>query len=307
MAQVLTTEKTNLQAYLILVVGVMAASMGAIFIRLAQAQDVPSMLIAGGRLSVAVLVLTPMVFRSPAYISQMRGLSQRDLGLIGASGIFLALHFAAWVTSLEHTTVLISLVLVTTTPIWVALLEMLFLRARLSSLVLAGLMVAMMGGVIIGLAGEPDSAANGNQMLGGVLSLIGALAVAVYLVIGRSVRGRLSLTPYIWLVYGTAALILLFIVLINRIPLFGYDPVAYVWILLLGLVPQLIGHSAFNYALAYLPATYISVATQMEPVFGSIVAYFIFTEVPASGQIIGGIVIIAGVMLASIGQGKKSA
>ena len=113
-----TPGSSPLKAYGMLAVAITATSLAAIFIRLAQNEDVPSLLIAAARLTLATLILTPLTLRR--YWSHIEGLSRRDLLLAGLSGMFLALHFAAWVTSLEHTTVLISVVLVSTSPLWVA-------------------------------------------------------------------------------------------------------------------------------------------------------------------------------------------
>lgn len=308
MAQAITEQRTpSLQTYLVLGMGVMAVSLAAIFIRLAQAEEVPSLFIAAGRLIIAALLLTPATLRNPCYVDHVRKLTRQDWLLLITSGVFLAIHFAAWVSSLESTTVLISVVLVTTTPIWVALLEVTFLRTRLSQMVIGGLVIALIGGAIIGTAdlGE-TTVSNGDGTTGAILAIIGAIAVAVYLVIGRKVRAQLPLTPYIWLVYGIAAICLSFVILITQTSITGYSLVGYSWVLALALIPQLIGHSSFNYTLAYLPATYVSVATQSEPVLSALVAYFVFTELPSEGQILGGVVIMVGVLLASLGQSNRS-
>lgn len=294
-------------AYFILVMGVAAVALSAIFVRLAQAEAAPSMVIAAGRLIVAALLLTPAALRSPVYIAQMRSLSWRDRGLVVVSGVFLALHFATWVTSLEYTTVLISVVLVTTTPIWVALLEVFVLRARLSRPVIIGLVIAVTGGAVIGISGANGAESGGNTLIGGLLSLAGAVTVAVYLIIGRKLRADLALTPYIWLVYGIAALLLLGAMLVTGIPAGGYSIAAYGWILAMGLIPQLIGHSSLNYALAYLPATYVSLATQLEPVLSAAAAMIIFAEIPAPMQFVGGLVIMCGVILATLGGTRPGA
>jgi len=301
-----TLSKSNespLQAYFILAMGVAAVSLAAIFIRLAQDEAVPSIVIAGGRLLIAALILTPAVLRRPDYVQQITTLNRRDFGLALVSGFFLAMHFASWVTSLEYTTVLISVVLVVTTPIWVGLLEVFFLNARLSRPIIIGLVVALIGGVIIGLSGSTEiSSDSDDQILGAVLSIIGAITVSVYLVIGRKLRGHLALTPYIWLVYSCAATVMLIIIGLRSAPILGHGVDGYLWILALGLIPQLIGHSSLNYALAYLPATYVSMATQLEPLLSALVAYFIFTEIPSGGQVVGGFVIIVGVSLATYAQ-----
>lgn len=303
---ILSLQRSVWNAYFVLGVGVVATSSAATLIKLAQAADVPSIFIASGRLTIAALILTPAMLHNENYRNQIRSLSRSDLRLTLWSGVFLAIHFAAWVSSLKYTTVLISIVLVSTTPLWVALLEVLFLKARLSRLIIGGLVIAFIGGLVIGLSGTNASQAEGgNDLQGALLSLIGAFAVAVYLIIGRRVRSRLTLAPYIWLVYGTAALSLLAVLTVTRTAVLGYELKGYVWILALALFPQLVGHSSFNYALAYLPATLVSVAGQMEPVFGSILAIVILSEIPVFGQVIGGVIIILGVLLSTTGSYRQ--
>ncbi len=294
-----------MRAYLGLLVGVAAVSLGAIFIRLAQGEGLPSLTVAAGRLSIAALLLTLMVLRRPDYRAQVRRLERRDVLLILLGGFFLAAHFATWVTSLEYTTVLISVVLVTTTPIWVALLERVFLRTRLPAAVLLGLLIVLIGGTMIAVNGD-DGGVSSRPLLGGTLALLGAVAVAVYLVVGRKLRATLALTPYIWLVYGTGALFLLAGLLLTGTEVAGYSAAGYGWVVAVALMPQLIGHTFLNYALAYLPATYVSISTQLEPVLSTIVAYFVFAEMPGVWQVVGGAIIMTGVLVASVGQSRAS-
>ncbi len=292
--------RAPIHAYFVLLMGIVAASVAATLIRFAQGESIPSLVIAGGRLSIATLILTPALLRQPAHIEQIRDLSMQDRLWTIVSGVFLAVHFASWVTSLEYASVLISLVLVSTSPIWVALLEIAFLKVRLSRLILLGLGLAMLGGMVIGLSGGEAGGSSSEQITGGVLSTIGAISVAVYLVIGRRIRAQLDLTPYVWMVYGTAAILLVVAVLLSGETMFGHSVAGYGWIVLLALVPQLIGHSSFNYALAFLPATFVSVAGQMEPVFGSVVALIVLSEIPTVAQILGGVMIVVGVIMASL-------
>lgn len=296
------TADSNLKAYVILLIGVLAVSLAAIFIRLAQNAGMPSLVIAGGRLAIAALLLTPLTLRNTSYRQQISTLTRREIILLGVSGLFLALHFAAWVTSLEYTTVLISVVIVTTTPIWVALLEYFFLSSRLTRLVMLGLAVSITGSVLINAGQGGDAFSSADTVRGALLAFAGALAVAVYLVIGRNVRARLALFPYIWLVYGIAAIVLAAAVLLTGTPVTGYVSEAYLWLIAVALIPQLIGHSSLNYALGYLPATYVSVATQAEPIASAAIAIAVFSEIPDFWQITGSAIILVGVTLATLGQ-----
>lgn len=295
-----------MRAYTMLALGLLAVSLSSIFIRMAQGEGVPSLVIAAGRLTIAALILTPFALRR--YQRHLRGLRRRDLLLVGVAGIFLGLHFIFWVTSLEHTSVLISVVLVTTSPLWSAGLEAVFLRAPITRLVLGGILLAIVGAVVISLPGADANIALGSSpLLGSGLALAGALAVSVYLVIGRSVRARLPLLPYIWLVYSVAAITALAAVFVTRAPLTGHSPTSYALLLALALIPQLIGHTAFNYVLKYLSATYVGISTQLEPVLSAALALLLFQEMPRPLQLLGSAIVMAGVVLATLGQPNPSA
>lgn len=296
--------RAPLQVFAVVLIGVLATSTAAIFIRYAQGEGLPSLVIAAGRLTLAALLLTPFALR--AHRPELAALTRRDLVLGAASGFFLAIHFATWIASLEYTSVLISVVFVSTSPLWVALLELFFLRVRLGALVWFGLIIALIGGIAIGTAGGGGDDVGSNPVLGGALALAGAVAIAVYLVIGRKLRAKLSLLPYIWAVYGFAALFLIAFVIVAGLPITGYSPNGLIWIILLALVPQLVGHSSFNYALRYLSATFISIATQMEPIASAILALLIFREQPTAAQVVGSLAILAGVLLAIWGQNRDS-
>lgn len=279
-------------AWIALLVGVLAVSTSAVIIKQAQNEGVPSLVIAAFRLTLATLILTPLTLmrHRPA----LRGLTRRDWMLLGTSGVFLALHFATWISSLEYTSVLISTVLVTTTPLWVSALEVIFLKARLNRWIMLGIFECLVGGMAIGLTGAEGGGAN-NPILGGTLALIGAMTVAVYMVIGRSVRSRLALLPYIWVVYGCAALTLLAITGIRGLSFTGYSNDAYIYLVLAALIPQMIGHSSFNFAVKYLPATYIGIVTQLEPIVSSGIAFFLLKEQPTITQVIASALILFGV------------
>lgn len=297
-----------------LLAGISAASTAAIFIRFAQHEGAPSIVIAAARLTIASLILAP--FALTRYRSDLRQLRRREWVLALLSGLFLALHFATWITSLEFTTVASSVVLVSTTPLWVAILAPLVLRERLGTVAVVGLILAMTGGVIVGLS---DACAwqagaiscpplrtffGGRAFLGDFLALAGAWMAAGYMLVGRKLRAKMELIPYIFVVYGMASVVLMIIMLgMGESPL-GLPPLAYLWFALLALVPQLFGHSTFNWALKYLPASLVSVTLLGEPVGSTILAYFIFQEQPGWMKIGGAMLILAGIWLAARGENK---
>lgn len=294
------SKQRPITVYLVLAGGVLALSFAAIFIRSAQTEGVPSLVIAASRLLIAALLLTP--FTLQGHRPALGGLSRRGWGLLVASGVFLAMHFAFWVSSLEYTSVLISVTLVTTTPIWTALLELFVLKTRLRLTLIVGLIIALVGGVMIGIetGAAVETPSGSNLLLGAALSLAGAVTVAVYLTIGRKMREGLALLPYIWVVYGTAGLALAGVLVAMRIPVLGYSWQGYAYLLALGTIPQLIGHTTMNYAVKYVSATYVSIATKLEPIGSAILAFYLFSEVPNQWQIIGSGVILVGVVIASL-------
>lgn len=301
-ATVSPPAKIPLQAYLVIAIGVLAVSLASILIKLAQAEGIPSPLVAASRLTIASLVLTPITFRR--YRQEISSLQSSQLILAAVSGLFLAIHFATWVKSFEYTSVLVGVVLVNTNPLWSAILEIIFLRARLGRWIIIGLVAGITGSIIVALPASGSLQFEANA--GSILALIGAFAVAVYFVIGRNLRATLSLIPYIWLVYSCAAVFLLILVAITGTPVLGYSLNGYLLLIATALIPQLVGHSSLNFALRYFPASYVGIAAQLEPVLSAIVAFLIFTEIPTSIQIIGSVIILCGVIFASVGQTQKS-
>jgi drug/metabolite transporter (DMT)-like permease len=202
-------------------------------------------------------------------------------------------------------------VLVTTAPLWVALLSPIFLKDKLTKWILIGVFVSLAGSVIVGLSSNCEIVGiqltcnnlgfslHGREFLGDMMALAGAFLSAGYLIVGRKVREKISLQSYIFSVYSTAAIILVMVVLITGEKVVGYTSASYLWLLLLAIVPQVIGHSSFNWALKYLPAAYVAIALLGEPI-GTISLTMIFLkESPKLLEILGGIFILAGITLAT--------
>lgn len=290
-------------------IAILAVSTASIFIKLAQA-EAPSLVIAAVRLTLASLALAP--FALVRHKEELRSLTRREWTLAALAGLFLSVHFAAWITSLEYTTIVSSVVLVSTGPLWVALLSPVFLKETPTRWVWIGMTLALLGGIVVGLG---DSCAltdsrlacppladllAGSAFFGNFLALLGAWTVAGYLMIGRRLRARVSLVPYIFVVYGIAAGALIVYMLSAGETPFGYPPVTYLWMLCLALIPQLVGHSTYNWALRHMPASLVSVTTLGEPIGSAILAMIILNEIPSAMTLIGGALILAGIYLASV-------
>jgi len=291
-----------------LIIAVLTTSTASIFIRFAQAAGAPSLVIAAVRLTIATLILAPIALLR--YRDELTKLTRKDLILGTISGTFLAIHFATWISSLEYTSVASSVVFVSTGPLWVATLSPLMLNEQLTRVAIIGLVLALVGGTAIGLSDaciiqnglqcpELSHILEGRAVWGNFLALCGAFAVSGYLIIGRKVRAKMSLIPYIFLVYGMSAIVLnIFMFASNQTPV-GLSTIAYGWIFLLAVIPQLIGHSMFNWLLKYLSATMVAVTTLSEPIGSAVLAYIFLEESPALAVVIGGALILFGIYLTS--------
>jgi drug/metabolite transporter (DMT)-like permease len=291
--------------YIVLAIGLLAVSSASIMIRLAQAENVPSLVISAWRVGLATLVLTPIVFTR--YRADLARFDRKQIGLMLLGGLLLAIHFASWITSLEYTSVIASVVLVTANPLWVALMAPIFLRERLSKVTVGAILVAFVGATLIATAGGAGTAPHQESpMLGNGLAVLGAITVAGYFIIGRRLRATIPTIPYIWMTYGAAAIVLLAIVLIMGLPLAGLSSRAYLWMTLLALLPQLIGHSSYAYALGYLSAAYVSLTVLGESIGSTILAAILLHEQPAAPQLFGSALILLAVFVASREETKSS-
>jgi len=284
-------SKPTIRPYLVITTGIVAVSFASIFIRLAEA---PSLVIAASRLTIASLILAPVALIKSK--DELRALTKADLGLALLSGLFLGLHFATWISSLEYTSVASSVVFVSTSPMFVGLASHFLLKERVSRQMFAGIAVSVLGGMIVGYG---DFGLGARELFGDLLALAGAVAVSGYLLVGRKLRRHLSLLSYIFLVYATAAAFLIAVCLVAGHTFSGYPRQTYLMFVLLAVVPQIIGHSSYNWALKYLPATFVGVGTLGEPVGSTILAYFILNETPTLAKIGGGALILAGIYVSS--------
>lgn len=288
--------------YAVLGTALLIVSSAAILIRVAQAEGVPSISIAAWRLTIAAAILWPIAFvKAP---KEIRAFRKQDWLFGAAAGLFLAVHFAAWISSLAHTSVASSLALVSTNPVWIALVSWLLLREKPGVWLMIGIAAAIAGSALIFLSDArlADSVSGPNPMLGNTLALLGSLTVCGYLLIGRRLRTNMSLLPYIWLVYSSAAVVLMIAAIANGAALSGFSSLAWVCLFGLAIGPQLLGHSAFNWALKHVSATFIAIVILGEPIGSAVLAWLIFDERFAPLQFAGFAMLLAGIYLASKGE-----
>lgn len=283
--------RSSYRARALLPIGLAAISFASIFIKVCEA---PPLIIAAYRVSLATIVL--LLFTLPGTLRELRRLGRREILPSILAGIFLCFHFAFWVTSLKYTSVASSVIFVTTNPIFVALASAFFLRETLSATLLLSILVAVVGGMIIGW-GDWDKGL--QSLYGDLLALLGAVMATGYLLVGRRVRQKMDLTAYITLVYGVAAILLILLALVNGEVFFDYPPRTYLLFFLLALVPQLIGHTTLNWALKFFSATLVAVFILGEPIGATILAYFILGEPISNNLLLGGTLVLLGIYLSA--------
>lgn len=276
--------------HLIIFVGIIAASFAAIFIRLAD--EAPALIIAMYRLVLASLIMTPYAVQRVR--SQRKAYTKATLRWNIISGICLALHFAAWIASLKYTSVARSVILVSLNPIFVAILGWIFLRERLSPSIVAGILLSIAGIIIMSTGKHLPIEAGAT---GDVLAIAGGFFAAIYFLIGRHLRQTITATVYSYVTYGLAAVVLILITLAAGLPWTGYSLTTYGMFLLLALVPQIIGHTSFNYALRYVPAVIVAIAILGEPIVASALARMLLDEPIYTQTVYGGVFVLLGIFL----------
>ena len=288
------TEPSRHRAAVVLAVAIVAISGAAVFIRLAEA---PGVVVAAWRMLIAALLLAPIAVRA----LRRRPAGPGSLGPTVLAGVLLGIHFATWISSLSYTTVAASVSLVATTPLWVALMGWAFLRRTPSLSVLLGVLLAVAGGAVIAfgdLVGATAGVGAPAPLLGDALALVGAIALAGYLLLGRVAQHRgLTIDAYAGMAYAVAAVVLLPLPGIFGLSYLGYPTATFGWILALALVPQLIGHTGINYAMRHIDPTRVATAALLEPVGAALLALALFAEVPSPVTLLGATVVLLGVFV----------
>lgn len=289
------------RGYLALAVGMAAVSSAAILIAFARREGVPALTIAALRMSFSAAAIIPLALTRGR--KDLLHLPLRDVGLAAASGVLLALHFAFWISSLDHTSVMSSMVLVSTNPLFVGFASVLILREPLRRWTIVGTAVAIAGSAIVALS--DIGRAGGSTLWGDLLALLGAASVSGYLLLGRGLRQRVPLLPYVAIAYTTAAVVLLAVAAASGASLRGYTARGYLFIAILALGPQLIGHTAYNWALKHVSAVFVTITILAEPIGSTLLAMLLLSQVPSAISVAGGCLILVGIWAASWGERRS--
>jgi len=285
-------DEPKINPYIAILVGVLSVSTSALFVKLSSA---PSGVIAFYRLFFSVLLMLPLfLFR---YQHELRAIRKIDWLLSGIAGIFLAFHFIFWFESLNYTSVASSTVLVTIQPLFAFVGTYFIYKEKLSLKTIVSAIIAILGCVLISWG---DFYINGEALWGDFLALFACALITAYLLFGQSVRKRLSLITYTFIVYFISTVVLLIYVVINNEPLLGYPPEDWFYFLLLAIFPTLLGHSLFNWSIKWVSTNVISMAILFEPVGAAILAYIFLQENLVWTQWLGGIIVLIGLGIFSL-------
>ncbi|WP_026022941.1 DMT family transporter [Paenisporosarcina sp. TG20] len=282
-------ERTTIHPYIPIAIGVIAVAMSAIFVKLA---DADAGIIAFYRMLFSVLIMAPIFFWK--YTAELKRLTKRDWSFSLVAGIFLAFHFILWFESLNYTSVASSTVLVTLQPLFAFAGTYFFFKEHLSVKTILSGLIAIGGSILISWG---DFQISGTALYGDMLALIACALVTAYLLFGQDVRKRLSLVTYTFVVYGVSTITLFFYVIFKGESFGPYPANDWLWFVLLAIVPNLLGHTLFNWSLKYVSTNVISIAILFEPIGATILAFYVFNEYLILTQVIGGFIVIAGIML----------
>ena len=273
-----------------IVIGIIGISMSAILIRFSTA---PSAVTASWRLLWTVILMTPVVFGGRSSRRELLSIDRKTVLLSIISGIFLAIHFWFWFESLRRTSVASASTIVSTEVIWVSIGFFLFLKGKISGRAIAAISVAFAGSALVALA---DSGSGGTHLQGDIFALLAAMAVAVYMLIGRTLRAAVSNTVYTYIVYGACAAGLLTMSVVQQQGLFDYGINGILIGLALAVFSTILGHSVFSWCLKYFSPSFVSACKLCEPVVAAILAGFLFREVPGPVQLVGCVLILGSVL-----------
>jgi drug/metabolite transporter (DMT)-like permease len=273
-----------------LAVAVLAVSTSAILVRWSEA---PSVVKAFYRVVFTAALVAPAA--AARHGDDFRRLSRRDGAMAVVAGLALAVHFASWFESLNHTSVAASVTLVQTQPLFVAAGAYLLLSERVTRRTVAGIVVALVGAAAMSLGDAGGTATTGRALLGNSLAVLGAVTAAGYVLAGRSIRQRVSLFPYVTVVYVACAAALLVVVLARSYPLLDYP--LREWLLFLGMAvgPGVFGHTVINWALEHVESSLVSVSLLGEPVGSTLLAMVLLAEVPSAATVVAGAVVLGGI------------
>jgi len=285
----------------ILYLGVLGTAFSAMLVRFSEA---PSLVTATLRLGWTMIILTPMTLLR--HREEIKRVSRRDVLACVLSGIFLAFHFSTWFESLKWTTVASSSVLASTEVVFVALGFAFFLKGKIPKMGILAIVLSFGGSMVLALHDGGGAAGGANPLWGDLLAVVCAVCIAIYTLIGRVKRGNMSTTVYTFFTYLSCLTTLLVLDAVTGTPIVGWPVREHAIGIGLAVLCTLLGHSLFSWSLKYISPSYVSSAKLCEPIFSSLMAIPLFGEVPSLVQLLGAMIILAGVLMYTLAEAKSS-
>ena len=291
--------KTPLWAWALLVASLLSVSSAGV--AFAMMRGVPPITLAAWRLQFTSLLLVTAAF------VQWRGMDSTlkqdtldNIKWLAGSGTALAIHFACWVASVQLTSLTHSLLFVSATPVLLATLT-LIRRQPISAGELWGTGLGFIGTLVLASSAVSEEEVT---VLGDLLALSASAAIIPYLLIGRKLRAWMPLFIYAAPVTLLAALQLTIAAILfegSKIftagsgGVFGWTASLHFlpFVLYLGFVPGIIGHTGINALLKYMHPLIITLVLNVEPPVGAIMGYFLGVSVaPGWLTYFGGVLIL---------------
>jgi drug/metabolite transporter (DMT)-like permease len=276
---------------------VVAIAFSSIFITELERSGVKPGIVALYRMSLATAFLLPAAIKFRG--REIAGLAPKDILLLVLAGLFLALHFLTWITSLQYIPIAASVVLVASHPLLVVVAARVFLGERPSRRNLAGIGIGLAGTAVICFDGFRSLA---NGLWGDILAILGAASLVGYLLIGRRTRARISLLAYATPVYAACSVFLLGWAVLHGDNLTSYSLESWGYFAALAVIPTILGHTVLNWAIKHVPASAISISLLGEPVVAAILALIIFAQRPSAYTVLGGGLVLLGICFATSGS-----
>ena len=283
----------------IVLLAVIAASFSGIFGKLAA--EAPAMAIGFYRLTFALPIFAVLTLLN--HRKELFSLSGKQVAGCAVAGVFLAGHFFSWFTALKYTTVASAVVLSTTHPIMILLITTFIMKKKANMKCVIGVLVAFVGGVIVS---GVDYSMSIMALFGDVMAMFTALFMGLYFLAGNKYRGGINAAVYVFLVFFFCWVTFGIGMLVTGTPFTGYRQDTMMWIFVMAMVCQIGAHAVFNWCLGYTSALYVSTMENLETFIATIVAIFLFAEIPTPGQIIGGLTIVAGVVYYTRHEGDNA-
>ena len=292
----------NRRGLLIILTIIFSAGVTPIAIRITQSEGMPSAVIVLIRLWLISLAMIPLIWTR--YRDDLLAVTPKQWLLSGIAGFWLAVNLLMLFMALEYTSVLVTSVLRRTTPMWIVLPEIILFGVIFSRRFWLSLVITIVGVVLVGLGGVTAVEAGSDPLLGAGIAIFGSLCFGIYLLIGRQLNNLIPPMLYSFIVFFCAALVTAGFVVVSKTPVIGYSTESYLWSIVVAVLAQALGHIFMNLALQFFTATAMSIVLQIGVVVSAVIALFTFGEIPSLVQVFGSALVIYGVIIATVEQGK---